>query len=223
MPSNEDTEAVEQACLRLVARAMRDYCQQASENFKREADEPVDIAEDTTREALDLLGASRIPIRLYGKVDYKRAAVIFLPNREIEVALFIDSKAEKSRSTATIQMSQTSMEIRQVRGGVTLAKKGELPVSVERDGKDLQTITIIVKYVYEDQSEGKLLKEIIVACIPSGRLQDTYNPDSETTIWRAGRNAPTRGEEFRVRLSFDELVKKAAWRVARIQCDSEQK
>ncbi|WP_448543347.1 SfiI family type II restriction endonuclease [Roseiflexus sp.] len=37
------------------------------------------------------------------------------------------------------------------------------------------------------------------------------NPND--TIWLAGRDAPTRNEKFRVRLSFDRLKRKATWRV----------
>ncbi len=47
-------------------------------------------------------------------------------------------------------------------------------------------------------------------------LQERYNPDEHKTIWRAGRNAPTLGEEFRVRLSFQLLKEKAHWRVQTI-------
>ena len=101
-------EEVERSCLRLVVRAIRDYHEKAVVIFREETDLPNDIAEDITREALDALGISRVHIRLYGKVDYKRAAIIFLPEREIEVALMIDSKAEKDGNTATLQMSQTS-------------------------------------------------------------------------------------------------------------------
>ncbi|MCY4282560.1 MAG: SfiI family type II restriction endonuclease [Gammaproteobacteria bacterium] len=32
-------------------------------------------------------------------------------------------------------------------------------------------------------------------------------------MWLAGRNAPTLGEDFRVRVSFSRLKYKAAWRV----------
>jgi hypothetical protein len=44
-------------------------------------------------------------------------------------------------------------------------------------------------------------------------LQDHYNPDAHDTIWLAGRDAPSLGEEFRVRLSFARLRQKASWRV----------
>ncbi len=213
---HSEIEEVEQSCLRLVVRAIRDYHSKAVEIFKQESDEIGDIAEDVTREALDTLGMSHAPIRLYGKVDYKRAAVVFLPDREINVALMIDSKAEKDGNTATIQMSQTSMKIYQKRSGKSLCIAGNLPTFIERDKNKMQTVTIIVKYIYENLAEGALLKKIKVACIPSGLLQNLYNPNERNTIWKVGRNAPTRGEEFRVRLSFSELEKKAGWRVVAI-------
>ncbi|MCL4315625.1 MAG: SfiI family type II restriction endonuclease [Gammaproteobacteria bacterium] len=206
-------EEVERSCLRLVVRAIRDYHKEAVKIFREETDLPADVAEDITREALDFLGLSRVHIRLYGKIDYKRAALVFLPDRETEVALMIDSKAEKDGNTATIQMSQTSMEVRQLRAGRVVTVKGGLPTFIERSGVKMQTVTIIVKYVYKDEPKGSLLKQVKIACIPSGVFQDQYNPDAKDTIWRVGRNAPTLDEDFRVRLSFADLALKAPWRV----------
>jgi hypothetical protein len=212
-PTRSQIEDVERSCLRLVTRAVRDYHHEAVKIFHKETDSEGDIAEDVTREALDALGISRVPIRLYGKVDYKRAAVIFLPDREIEVALMIDSKAEKDGDTATIQMSQTSMEIRQQRAGKLVRVPGLLSPFIERGDVTMQTVTIIVKYIYEKAARGSKLTKVKLACIPSGLLQGEYNPDERDTIWLAGRNAPSLGEEFRVRLNFKALEKKAAWRV----------
>ncbi len=184
--------------------------------FREETDLPNDVAEDVTREALGSLGMSRIPIRLYGKIDYKRAAYIFLPEREVKVALMVDSKAEKDGNTATIQMSQTSMTIRQFRNNQHLTVQGEIPDHINRSPINMQTVTIIVKYIYSDLAVGSLLKKIKIACIPSGLLQDDYNPTETDTIWMAGRNAETRGEKFRVRLSFARLKTKSPWRVIEI-------
>jgi len=206
-------EEVEQSCLRLVVRAIRDFHAEAVKIFHEETDQAQDVAEDITREALGLLGISRTAIRLYGKVDYKQAIVLFLPDREIEVALMIDSKAEKAGSTARVQMSQTSMEVRQLRAGRVLLGKGVLPPFIDRGPIKLQTVTIIVKYHYEAKTGGSSLKGVKIACIPSGLLQEKYNPNEHDTIWRAGPDAPTLGEDFRVRLSFTALAKKAAWRV----------
>jgi hypothetical protein len=74
-----------------------------------------------------------------------------------------------------------------------------------------------VKYNYDEEESGiHTLKSIIVAAVPNGMLQDRYNPDPHDTIWIAGRNAPSLNEEFRVRLSFSQLKRKAVWRVQTI-------
>ncbi|MDI9409498.1 MAG: SfiI family type II restriction endonuclease [Candidatus Pacebacteria bacterium] len=208
-----DLEEVEKLCQRLVVRAIYDYLPNALKIFSEETDNVADVAEDLTREALDKLGMSRINLRLYGKIDYKQAIVIFLTEREVEVALFIDSKAEKDDNTATLQMSQTTMEVRQKRAGQDVGIKGELPILVEKSGKALQTVTIIVKYVYDDANQIKNLVKIVVACIPSGVFQDKYNPNPEKSIWLAGRNAYSLGEDFRVRLAFKKLADVSSWRV----------
>ena len=215
-PTKAQIEEVERSCLNMVVRAIRDYHEKAVTIFREETDLVNDIAEDITREALDALGISRVHLRLYGKIDYKRAAIMFLPEREIEVALMIDSKAEKDGNTATLQMSQTSMEVRQLRGGESMVVKGILPPFIVSSGHRMQTVTIIVKYIYEDLPFGSTLKLIKIACIPNGIFQEDYNPTETDTIWKVGRNAPSLGEEFRVRLSFAELQRRAPWRVISI-------
>jgi hypothetical protein len=211
--------------MRLVTRAIRDFWPDAKKIFAEETDLPQDVAEDVTQEALTTLGISKIPIRLYGKIDYKRSALLFFPDREVEVALMVDSKAEKDGDTATIQMSQTSMEIRQLRSGKLQQVKGDLPVFISRNDRKLQTVTIIVKYIYKERAskQGMELINIKLACIPSGVLQEDYNPNENDTIWKAGRNAPTLGEEFRVRLSFSKLKARSAWRVVEINSDIPKK
>lgn len=64
--------------------------------------------------------------------------------------------------------------------------------------------------------EANELVSITVAAVPNGMLQADYNPTAEDTIWRAGRNAPTLGEQFRVRLVFALLKAKRHWRVQTI-------
>lgn len=208
-------EDIEKTTLRLVFQALADYRAQILEIFQMEEDAPMDIAEDMTREALDGMGAARMPARLFGKVDYKRAQYVFLPDHSIKQALFVDSKAERTegRNTATLQMSQMSMRVRQYRRGAPTDIAGTLPLQVERGGETFLTTTIFVKYNYRETSEERFLEDIIVACLPNGRLQEQYNPNAEDTIWLAGRNAPSLGEDFRVRLSFARLAEKARWRV----------
>lgn len=214
----DDLEKLEEVTLSMVSRAIADYKDKAVSIFKEENDEAGDIAEDVTRESLDEMRLPRINLRLYGKVDVKKAIYVFLP-KAMPVALMLDAKAEKGdENTATIQMSQTSMCVRMKRAGKIVDEPGHLEKTIRRDGRSLQTVTIIAKYIYAEteRSKGYDLKKIIMACIPNGQLQEIYNPDADNTIWRAGRDAPTLGEDFRVRIKFDALRKLAPWRVHEI-------
>ena len=214
----DEIENVEQAVMSAVIQAITDYLPHIKTIFKEETDLPQDMAEDVTREALETMGVSSISERLYGKVDYKKAMYAFLPKPQ-PIALMLDAKAEKPNGnrTATIQMSQTSMRVKQVRADEIIDEPGKLPTRIIRNGRELLVVTIIAKYVYEgNERESENLKEIIVACIPSGDLQEKYNPDPENSFWRAGRNAPSLGEDFRVRIHYGDLQDKAAWRVCKI-------
>ncbi|PDW03868.1 SfiI family type II restriction endonuclease [Candidatus Viridilinea mediisalina] len=210
-------EEIEKASLRMVVQALYDYRQDAALIFDAESDQVADVGEDITREALDRLGNSRVHQRLFGKVDYKRACYLFHPDFAVKQALFIDSKAEKvsGAGTATLQISQLSMIVKQIRAGEAISIPGKLPQILTLNHDHFLTTTIFVKYAYEE-SEKRDLRYIIVAALPNGLLQARYNPHEHDTIWLAGRNAPSLGEEFRVRLHFERLKQKATWRVQRI-------
>ncbi|MCW5206197.1 SfiI family type II restriction endonuclease [Desulfobulbus sp. F5] len=212
---------IEKASLRMVVQALYQFRGDAQEIFRQESDSAADIGEDITREALDRLGMSKADQRLFGKVDYKRARYIFHPEYSLKQALFVDSKAEKnSHSVARIQITQTSMRVRQVRSGEQLDIAGHLPVVLKLKGDSYLTTTAFVKYHYhENVVDGKKqngLETITVVALPSGMLQQKYNPDAVDTIWVAGPNAPSLGEEFRTRLSFTRLREKATWRIQKI-------
>jgi hypothetical protein len=211
-------EEVEKSSLRLVVQALYDYRSMAQEIFLQETDLVADIGEDITREALDRLGMSKIDQRLFGKVDYKRARYLFHPEYAIKQALLVDSKAEQvsGQGTATLQTSQLSMTVKQVRAGERLEVPGKLPHIVELRGEPYITTTLFVKFNYDEKAGSNELSRITVAALPNGLLQQKYNPSHQDTIWLAGRNAPTRGEDFRVRLSFERLKQKANWRVQNI-------
>ena len=213
----DELEHVERTTLEMVVQALMDYAEQAKTIFREETDLPQDIAEDVTREAVEAMGMPSLDHRLYGKVDFKKAIYVFLPAAQ-PVALMLDAKAEKPNGnrTATIQMSQTSMRVRMRRGGTVVDEPGLLDQVISRGGKKFQVVTVIAKYVYAEQGGSHELQRIIVACIPNGCLQQRYNPSAADTIWLAGRNAPTRGEDFRVRLNYSRLRRKAAWRVREI-------
>lgn len=211
-------EEIEKASLRLVVQAIYEYRAIAEETFREEPDLVADIGEDITRESLDRLGMSKIDRRIFGKVDYKRARYVFHPEYSIKQALFIDSKAEKvsGQGTATLQTSQFSMSVRQIRSNQNLEVAGKLPAILTLKNEAYITTTLFVKYNYQEESNRNLLQSITVAALPNGILQEIYNPDVNDTIFLAGRNAPTLGEEFRVRLNFSRLKSKSRWRVQQI-------
>jgi hypothetical protein len=96
--------------------------------------------------------------------------------------------------------------------GANVDEAGELPVIIESEKGNCIKTTIFVKYEYQDALVHRLLGITVVA-LPSGLLQNYYNPTATDTIWRAGRNAPSRGERFRMRLVFDLLKQRTRWRV----------
>ena len=211
---------IEKATLRLVTQAMYSFANEAADIFTNESDDVQDIAEDITREAMDRIGTSIIPARLFGTMDYKRARYLFSSDFSLRQALFVDSKAEKvaGQGTVTIQTSQTSLRIRQTRSGQPVDVAGTLPaVYHDRNQETYLTTTVFVKYNYAELPERRNeLQSINVLCLPNGMLQDSYNPDANTGFWMAGRNAPSRGEDFRVRISLRRLKALANWRVQRI-------
>ena len=220
-------EEIEKATLRMVTQAIYDFRDEASEFFVHEPDAVADIGEDITREAMDRMGTSILPVRLFGRIDYKRARYVFHPEYSVRQALFIDSKAEQvaGARTVTIQTSQTSMSIRQMRSGQLIDEQGTLPRVLQLQGDDYLVTTVFVKYNYEDSDDKseKALQNISVTCLPNGMLQDQYNPTHQQTIWLAGRNAPSRGEPFRVRISLPRLKGMANWRVQILDLASEAK
>lgn len=209
-------EAIEKLTLRWIFQATLDFGLDAYEIFRRSPDDVKDVAEDITREVLDRLPGYNIQQRIFGTVDYKRARYIILPEQIIRQALFVDSKAEKENRTATIQMSQTSLEVRQVRSSTTVSERGFLPTISVYNDKQYLTTTAFLHFMYEDQNQLHILREATLFCLPNGALQEQYNPSPNDTIWLAGRNAPTLGEDFRVRVSFAMLRQKALWRVQKI-------
>jgi hypothetical protein len=221
--SINELESIEKLTVRWISQALFDFGIEAYDIFLLSPDQAKDIAEDVTREVLDRLPGFNVPQRIFGTVDYKRARYVILPEQSVRQALFVESKAEKDNRTATIQMSQTSMWIRQVRSGREINEKGLLPEINFYGTDEYLTTTALIHYRYEDIDNKHYLRDVTVAAIPNGRLQDRYNPDATDTIWLAGRNAPSLGEDFRVRLSFARLKDKANWRVQRIQYDAENR
>jgi len=213
-----EIEEVEKLSLRWMYQAVLDFGFTAWDIFRQSPDEVKDVAEDITRELLDSFSTYHINQRIFGNVDYRKACYVLLPSQTIRQALFVDSKAEKDNSSGTMQMSQLSLRVRQIAMGNTVDEPGMLnPVSTY-GGLNFLTTTMLLHYHYEDTATGShRLKEVTLAAVPNGNLQAKYNPTITDGIWNVGRHAPSRGEDFRVRLSFTKLTQKAAWRVQRVR------
>ena len=221
--SLDEIEKIEMLTLRWLVQATLDFGFDAHEIFYYSPDSVKDVAEDITREVVDRLPGYNTPQRIFGTVDYKKARYIILPDQIVRQALFVDSKAEKTNQTATLQISQTSLEVRQIRSGSVVSVQGRLPAIYKHGDENYLSTTLFLHYCYEDISSRHLLKDITVCCVPNGILQERYNPTHEKTFWVAGRNAPSRGEEFRVRVSFSRLIEIAPWRVQRINTSQDEK
>jgi len=217
--SLDEIEDIEKLTLRWLVQATLDFGFEAYDIFYYSPDNVKDVAEDITREIVDRLAGYNLTQRIFGTVDYKKARYIILPNQIVRQALFVDSKAEKSNSTATLQVTQTSLEIRQIRSGNNVSIQGRLPAIYVHGEAQFLSSTLFLHYYYEDVKNKHLLKDITACCVPNGLLQDRYNPNAEQGFWIAGRNAPTLGEEFRVRVSFSRLKSLANWRVQKISLD----
>lgn len=206
-------EEVEQSTQLLVTESIKIHMPEIVATIEECEDFIQDACEDITREALDST-MPKLKIRLPSKTDYKAARIVAHPKYVMPQALFVDTKAEKSdRRTMTLQRSQTSMIIKQIRNGELVCEKGDMPKYISSQGIRLLTTTVFVKYCYKQIHDKKELSRVIIATVPNGYLQERYNPTHEDSFWRAGRNAPSLGEEFRVRVSFKMLAEKAKWRV----------
>ena len=214
-----EIERIEKLCLRVLYQAVVDFGFEAHDVFRQSTDDEKDVAEDITRELLDRIGGYQIEQRVFGNVDYRKARYVVLPEFLVRQALFVDSKAEKDAASATIQMSQTSMRIHQLRSGIIMEETGLLRPVSEFNGIQFLTTTMLAHYHYARANGVNNLFGVTMVAIPNGKLQDLYNPDANTTIWRAGRNAPTRGESFRVRIDFTRLRAVSAWRVQAVSYD----
>jgi hypothetical protein len=216
--TQDNIERIERLTMRWLFQAVVDFGAEPVTIFRNSPDAVKDVAEDVTREVLDRLAGYNIQQRVFGNVDYKRARYIILPDQVIRQALFVDSKAEKSPTSARLQMSEISMRVRQICQGAAVDLPGKILPIQRFDGEEFLTTTMLLHYRYtqEDQQYKYALHRLTLCAIPNGHLQSRYNPTAEDTIWLAGPHAPKRGEEFRVRLGFERLAKKAAWRVQQI-------
>src|SRR5262249_30367087 len=109
----DQIELVERISLRLAFQALIWFAPQAWDIFDRSPDDPQDIAEDITREAIGVFKGFSINERLFGTIDFKQARWLPMPFGLVPQALMVDSKAKRANEDARLdlQMSQVSMVV----------------------------------------------------------------------------------------------------------------
>ncbi len=218
--SDLEIEIIEKASLRTLFQAAVDIGFDAFDIFLTSPDEAQNVAEDIAREMMDKLGGYHINTRILGNVDYRKARYVILPDLQIRQALFVESKAEKEQTSARLQMSETSLTVNQIKAGSTIAVQGQIPSISRYQAVPYLSTTLVAHFHYEDQGSTHVLKALVLAALPNGKLQHIYNPDAQHTIWRAGPHSDARGETFRVRLAFSLLENITPWRVQRVTYDA---
>lgn len=235
----DQIELVEKISLRLAFQAIVWFAPQAWDIFDRSPDNPQDIAEDSTREAIGVFKGFSINERLFGTLDFKQARWLPMPFGLVPQAMMVDSKAKLPYSSPRnprgtveegrldLQMSQVSMvpHLGARRDGQPrphLEPKLNKWMELRFDGDHISkaiTSVVTVHYSYDVKMPGQVgnrLRKIIMSAVPNGLLQDRYSPSSQRTIFAPGKHSPGRGEDPRVRIYYGKLLSFAHWRVQEI-------
>lgn len=218
MLTDEQVECAEKVSSRYAYHALRDFAQESAYIFANSPDKKADgVAEDATRDALGRMPGYTVAERLFGVTDFKRAGYVILPDFAVRQALLVDSKAELTNTSARIQISQTSLRIRQMRKGKAVDEPGELPEVMTIRQNPFLVTTLFVHYHYEDRAGGgRVLKEMTLAALPGKRFQNGYSRSASKKDTIFGGSPHKDGEKFRTRLYFTRLETRCRWRVQRL-------
>ncbi len=229
--SLDQIEEIEKLSLRLVFQALVWFAPQAWDFFDRSPDDPQDVAEDVTREALSSFGGFVLRERLFGTIDFKQARWLPMPYGLVPQAMMVDSKAKKvnEQNRLDLQMSQVSMT-------VYLESKDRPILPLLRptmefrfeNGQTKQALTTVITahYSYDDKAKGqvgKWLRKLTLCAVPNGLLQERYSPNRQRTVFGVGKHSSGRGEEPRVRVYYETVRQFAHWRVQEINFDAHGK
>lgn len=223
----DQIELVEKISLRLAFQSLVWFAPQAWDIFDRSPDDPQDIAEDITREAIGVFKGFSINERLFGTIDYKQARWLPMPFGLVPQALMVDSKAKRAYENARLdlQMSQVSMDVFLGSKEAPLQPLLKTAMDLRFEGgivKKAITSVVTAHYSYDIKPAGQVgnrLQRVIVAAVPNGLLKERYSPSRERTVFGVGKQSSGRGEDPRVRIYYSMLRSFAAWRVQEVVFD----
>jgi hypothetical protein len=223
----DQIELVEKISLRLAFQALVWFAPQAWDIFDRSPDDPQDIAEDVTREAIGVFKGFSINERLFGTIDFKQARWLPMPFGLVPQALMVDSKAKRAYENARLdlQMSQVSMDVLLESKKEPLQPLLKMAMDLRFEGglvRKAITSVITAHYSYDIKPVGQVgnrLQKIIVAAVPNGLLKERYSSSRERTVFGVGKQSSGRGEGPRVRIYYSTLRSFAVWRMQEIVFD----
>ncbi len=229
---NEDElESLEKQTLRMIVQAVQEYSKEARDLFENtpaaSETELIVLAEDLTQYALEVAECYPINKRFAGFIDYKRVRWLPSPFGLFPQVLLVDAKASKERNRTTLQQSQLPMDAeftitRGRRKDLTSRLTAGVPphmalASQSPLGLAAVTTSAFIHFYYTRLDSKtppyRTLNAIYVLLLPHQRLKQRYNPDASASFFGEGKHSSARNEEPRIRVYFDALVRRCAWRI----------
>jgi hypothetical protein len=232
--SADQHELVEKQTLRTLVQAMQDYSKEGRQLFEytpaTSETEVIVLAEDIVQYALEVAECYPINRRFAGFIDYKRVRWLPTPFGLLPQALLVDAKASTENNRSSLQRSQLPMDadFRAKMGGseveIHLAAGFDphLPVAADAAGElAAVTTTALIHFHHRALSkEGPRFRELLsifIMLVPHARLKPKYNPSAANTFFGRGKDAPTLGEDPRIRIYFSRLRQACPWRLQELR------
>jgi hypothetical protein len=223
--SSLQLEALEKQTLFAIVHAIQQYSAEAKVIFDTtpvpEASEVIVLAEDIVQYALEVAEVYPIDVRFAGFTDYKRVRWMPTTFGLIPQALLVDAKASTENTRSNLQQSQLPMDADFIVNGVQAQLNAgvgpHLRINTQPEPVLAVTTSIFIHFYYRDvQGNAQQLRNLIsifVLCIPHGSLKPIYNPNPATGFWIKGKHSHGRGENPRIRVSFNQLRVACPWRL----------
>ncbi len=231
---DDQLELIEKATLRTLVQALQEYSREGKSLFENTAapseTEVIVLAEDIVQYALEVAECYPINRRFAGFIDYKRVRWFPTSFGLIPQALLVDAKASTENNRSSLQQSQLPMDadFAAVVGGgqKNIHLAAGFPPHLQIAAMDNATLvavttSVLVHFHYRTlPGNGPRFRELLalyVILLPHQRLKTKYNPNPQTTFFGRGKDAPTLGENPRIRVYFARLREACPWRLQQLR------
>ncbi len=227
-------ELLEKATLRALVQALQDYSREGRQLFETtpapSESEVIVLAEDIVQYALEVAESYPINRRFAGFIDYKRVRWLSTTFGLVPQALLVDAKASTEDTRSSLQQSQLPMD---ADFAAIVGKKqtkvhlnAGVPPHLDMTGVDdipmaAVTTSALVHFHYRTLNQSgpryRELLAIYVMLLPHQRFKPKYNPTADLTFFGRGKDAPTLGENPRIRVYFSRLRRACPWRLQKLE------